>query len=79
MSRIARLVDRWSDNAGDGVILRWKVEADWPGYSDWAEHRADLLDPADRPPPVPAKLAADVSRGAPEALATLGLLEASSD
>eukprot|EP00969_Alexandrium_andersonii_P320269 14150179-Alexandrium_andersonii.AAC.1 len=28
----------------------------------------------DRPPPVPAELAADVSRGAPEALARLGLL-----
>eukprot|EP00969_Alexandrium_andersonii_P270539 11957950-Alexandrium_andersonii.AAC.1 len=73
MSRIGRLIDRWSEH-GDGRVLRWKVQADSPGYCDWADRRANLRDPADRPPPVPAQLAADVSRGAPEALAKLGLL-----
>eukprot|EP00969_Alexandrium_andersonii_P068562 3024824-Alexandrium_andersonii.AAC.1 len=59
MSQVARLVVCWSDATGDGVILRHLVEADRPGYFDWAERRADLsADPAGRPPPVPAELAA---------------------
>eukprot|EP00969_Alexandrium_andersonii_P345205 15259749-Alexandrium_andersonii.AAC.1 len=68
MSRLARLVDRWSER-GDRHILKWKVEVDWPGYYDWADRRADLREPRGWPPPVPAELAAAVSRGAPDALA----------
>eukprot|EP00969_Alexandrium_andersonii_P086340 3806417-Alexandrium_andersonii.AAC.1 len=48
MACITRLTRRWSDATGDGVILRHLVEADWPGYFDWAERRADLA--VERPP-----------------------------
>eukprot|EP00969_Alexandrium_andersonii_P060471 2662497-Alexandrium_andersonii.AAC.1 len=65
---MARLHDRWT-MAGDRHICRELVEADWPGYYDWADRRADMRMSHDRPPPVPAGLAADVSRGAPHALA----------
>eukprot|EP00969_Alexandrium_andersonii_P243864 10773765-Alexandrium_andersonii.AAC.1 len=72
MARLARLTRRWSDATGDGAILRHLVEADWPGYYDWADARADLT--VARPPAVPRILAEAVSSTAPEALAALGLL-----
>eukprot|EP00969_Alexandrium_andersonii_P002688 116878-Alexandrium_andersonii.AAC.1 len=52
---------------------RWRLTCP-ATYYDWADRRADLRNPDDRPSPVPAQLAYDVSRGAPEVLARLGLL-----
>eukprot|EP00969_Alexandrium_andersonii_P227474 10045952-Alexandrium_andersonii.AAC.1 len=72
MSRLMRLHERWTER-GDRHISRDLVEADWPGYYDWADRRGDLRMPHDRAPPIPAEIAADVGRGDPAALTRLSL------